>query len=241
MDSRVHLPPIFDARAIKEAQAAAAARSGLEVQSVSGEVGGAVGAVLSGPFALDTTINILLERQRTCGRSGGMSTAGTQEDPHVIVVTDDGCSLSRRESAVRLAVFPATTEFLAQSAGDVSNLACWRASKLAESWATVKVQCLELRPAFCRLYRNGQLMPGGQACNPPVYVAIAVVADLPAIRKLGGYLQHTHDCFGPPFCNCHAANMFNFNEDPETHYGAGLDYEEEANKHHTPLWAMGGT
>jgi hypothetical protein len=88
-----------------------------------------VGAIVTGAFALDLAISQVL-KQAAGGRAGGMATAGTKSDPHLVVVTVDGARGSQAQSVARLAFFLGSTEYLSQAAGDCTNLAIWRSPGL---------------------------------------------------------------------------------------------------------------
>ena len=134
-------------------------------------------------------------------------------------------SRTHDESGVRLAVVCASVEGMNQSAHGVHTIAFWQASTNAEHWSTVLAHTNHVRPALCRLFRNGELLrPDGSGSG--VFVKLLLTADKPALCHVLGRRSFAHDFFSP-FCPCSERNgdLNNFTHDPLTHYDA-LTYEE---------------
>ena len=83
---------------------------------------------------VDQAIWNLLERSKT-DRTGGMATAGSEEDPHVVRITGDGAGLTRAKSGVRVGVFLGSTEYLNQSSNDVVDLVTYTVRAGARGWS----------------------------------------------------------------------------------------------------------
>jgi len=232
-DSKQAAPALFNPRVMAAEQKAAVGRSGFTIGETASEERNSVGAIVTGAFALDLAISQVL-KQAAGGRAGGMATAGTKSDPHLVVVTVDGARGSQAQSVARLAFFLGSTEYLSQAAGDCTNLAIWRSQCATESYETMAVHLLEVRPGLCRLFEDSELPPNGEPSG--VHVAMVQVSDLPAIRKVNGLLSHLATSFGAPFCECTRADMYKFDFDPLTHVGDGLDYIRESNAHHVADW-----
>lgn len=90
-----------------------------------------------------------------------------------------------------------------------------------------------IRPALQRLYRKGELRPGGVRSG--VFVKLCLVGDKPFIRHVCGLTSHNADAFGAPMCGCRDKDLYNFSMCKRTHYG-GISYETLCHRAHVPLW-----
>ena len=215
-DSNVPLPEPFCIKMMRQ----------IEDQAVSG-TGGNVGHD-DGKGAEVRDVDATLLRAFTgCDATtmGGMATAGTKDDPHWATVTLDCAGLTHDESGVRLALVCASVERMNQSAHGVHTIAFWQASSNAEHWSTVLARTKHVRPALCRLFRDGELLlPDGSGSG--VFVKLLLTADKPALCHMLGRRSFAHDFFSP-FCPCSERNgdLNNFTHDPLTHYDA-LTFQE---------------
>ena len=89
-------------------------------------------------------------------RAGGMATAGTKEDPHLICMTGDGAGLTGAESGVRVAHFPGSTNLLTQSSNDIINWIFYKERCKAEDYTVLAGRLTNVLPDVRRLYSNGQ-------------------------------------------------------------------------------------
>lgn len=106
-DSAFPAPEIFSLPEIVAYEAAALRSTGLDLKEHADQRG----ADVSGkPYALDRVIMSQLEQDGA--RYGGMATQGTEEDPHIWLITGDGAGLSRAEGGVRVGLFAGSTELL---------------------------------------------------------------------------------------------------------------------------------
>ena len=103
----------------------------------------------------------------------------------------------------------------------------------AEHYTILKARLHECRPATCRIFRDGELRPGGVPSG--IFVRLALIADKPFLRHVCGLLSHNADAFGSPFCGCCDKYLYNFTFSKRKHYG-GISYEMLCNRAHVPLW-----
>ena len=122
-DSIVNAPPLFDICGICEVESAEEEATKVELRDHPDRAGCDVART---PFGVDQVLLNAIAATAKNG-TGGMATAGTKDDPHIIGVTGDGAGLSRAKSGVHVSVFPGTTEFLNQSSVDVSTLLFYQA------------------------------------------------------------------------------------------------------------------
>ena len=208
-----------------------------------------LGADITGsPFGVDTAIaNQLDSASKT--RVGGMATAGTIADPHLINLTGDGAGLSQRFAGVRVSSVLGSTNMLNQSPLDVCNWLVYKAESKAESWEELSTRLKRITPDLGRLYNGGQpgeLKPGGTASG--VFIKFVLVADKPFMRHVCGCASHNHNSFGAPFCNCEdkaaahddGCGLYNLSHDPATHYNGSITPEVLAARAHLPLWYVLG-
>ena len=158
------------------------------------------------PYSLDRHLQNL--EDAVCAadsRAGGWATAGTPENPDLLVVTGDGACVSGRFSAVRLSIFPGSTEYLNQSSSDVADLLLYLENSGAEHYLTLKARLANLQPQLRRIYKDGRLRPHGRREPQPAaprHKELVLSADKPFIRHICGKLSHNADSFGAPFCSC---------------------------------------
>jgi hypothetical protein len=103
----------------------------------------------------------------------------------------------------------------------------------AEHYLVLKGRLARVRPALCRLWRDGELRPGGVPSG--VFVRLCLVADKPFLRHVCGLLSHNADAFGSPLCGCCDVDLYNFSMCKLTHYGQ-VSYERLCNRAHVALW-----
>ena len=120
-DSREFPPEIFSLPAIVAYEEEAEKASKLELQAHTDQRGADVAGQ---PYAIDQVI--MNELNFDSARHGGMATAGTADDPHLWLLTGDGAGLSAMYSGIRVALVPGSTQYLNQSAGDVSTIVFYK-------------------------------------------------------------------------------------------------------------------
>lgn len=113
--SNVPAPSIFSLSEIRAAEKQAEQASGLLLRDHDDRNGA---DICSRMFALDRVIATSMQHT---SRSGGMSTAGSVEDPHLICVSGDGAGLKQGKSGVRVGHFCGSTNLLNQSSLDFKN------------------------------------------------------------------------------------------------------------------------
>lgn len=161
-------------------------------------------------------------------RTGGMATAGTQEDPHLICITGDGAS-----KGVVIGHFPGSTELLNQSSADVTKWLLYQEMH-GEDNLVLRARLKQLMPDLSRIYQTKELLPGGLRCEPRVFVELVLTADRPFLRHATGCSGNSADAFGAPHCKCHGDKLYDFTMDKKTHHG-GLDFETLCAMAHVPL------
>lgn len=118
-------PPLFDLCGICEVEAAEEEATKVVLRDHPDRAGCDVAGQ---PFGVDRVLMNAIAATSKNG-TGGMVTAGTKEDPHIICETGDGAGLSRAKTGVHVSIFPGTTEYLNQSSGDVSTLLFYQVSQ----------------------------------------------------------------------------------------------------------------
>jgi hypothetical protein len=86
---------------------------------------------------VDWCIRKALAAADTQKATGGMATAGTESDPHLILLTGNGAGLTADDSGVRIAVVAGSVCGMNQSTHGVWNLIFYRASEHGEHWDTL--------------------------------------------------------------------------------------------------------
>jgi hypothetical protein len=195
-DSCCPAPLIFDPCAICEGEKEAEQDTGV---SFTGQDDHKGADIAGAPYFLDRAVLGQLEATKVT-RTGGMATAGTRDDPHLLYVTRDGAGVSNAKTGVRVESFPGSTENLNQSSNDECNWLFYTEEKRAESCDVLEKRLRGLHPDLARLYRDGELRPGGVRSG--VFIKIVLVADRPFLRHVLGIASHNQYCFGPPFCDC---------------------------------------
>ena len=137
-------------------------------------------------------------------RTGGMATAGTAEDPHLMCVTGDGAA-----KGVVIGHFPGSTELLNQSSADVTKWLLYQEMK-GEDNLVLRARLKQVMPDLARIYQTRELLPGGNPCEPPVFVELVLTADRPFLRHATGCSGNSADAFGAPHCSCHGDKLFDF-------------------------------
>ena len=91
----------------------------------------------------------------------------------------------------------------------------------AEDYMTWKARLVHILPQLTRIWREGELKPGGRRVSPqPCHVKLVLTrGDKPFIRHVLGLLSHNADAFGAPYYPCKDKGLFNFTHCPRTHYG----------------------
>ena len=107
--SAVAAPTLFGLSAINAAEAKAEAASQLTLNEHADRKGA---DICGKPHGLDRA---MFDSIAHTTRSGGMATKGTRENPHLMCVTGDGAGLTGRDSGVRVAHFPGSTNLMNQS------------------------------------------------------------------------------------------------------------------------------
>ena len=87
-------------------------------------------------------------------RSGGMATKGTREDPHIMCITGDGAGLTGRDSGVRVAHFPGTTNLMNQSSLDIVNWVFYKEACKAEDYTVLAGRLAGILPDLRRIYEK---------------------------------------------------------------------------------------
>lgn len=165
-DSEIYAPEIFSLPEIVKYELEALASTRVELQGHADKRGADVAGK---PYALDRLIMSQLDND--CARWEGMATKGTEDDPHVWLITGDGAGLSKAESGIRVGMFPGSTEMLNQSSMDVTTVLFYKArmiyiyiiSDLLIRLADVCVLKL------CAGFRKGRIVPsaGGSTQRDP--------------------------------------------------------------------------
>lgn len=175
-DSKQPMPNIFNLKEMRK----------WEATKLSGAAGNTQQADLRGAEAKSVDWCILAALEAARGSSmGHMATAGTEADPHWIMVTGDGAGLTEDDTGVRVGIFCGSVEKLNQSTHAVWNLVFYKASEHAESYETLSARCANVRPALCRIYSTGEVQkedgtPSG------VFVRFMLSADKPFLMKALG-------------------------------------------------------
>ena len=227
--STVPAPELFSLNGIISVEDASIKATGITFEQSADKWSATVAGA---PFSVDVAIFNMLAQTET-SRVGGLATAGTRDDPHIVVGTGDGAGLSNAFSGVRGGVFPGSTNYLAQSSRDVTTLFMYKAEEKAESWATLKARTNAVRPQLGRIWRDGELKPHGKPSG--VFVRFVLSADKPFVRHVNGLRSHNHNHFGAPMCSCTDAQLFDLSKCKRTHYGQ-ITYEMLCNRAHVPLW-----
>lgn len=176
-DSAVPAPELFQVSAIEAQEAQAVIDSCLTLRDHADRRGA---DICGKPYALDRA---MLDSVEQMSRAGGMATAGTAEDPHLMCMTGDGAGVSAADSGVRVAHFPGSTAFLNQSSQDVRNWLFYRASAKAEDYTVLNARLAHVLPQLRRIFQKGCLcMEDGTPTN--VHVKLVLVADKPFIRHV---------------------------------------------------------
>lgn len=190
--------------------------------------------ICGAPYSLDRAI---FDSVIHTSRAGGMATRGTKDDPHLICVTGDGAGLTGRDSGVRVAHFPGSTNLLNQSSLDCVNWVFYKEACKAEDYTILDARLTNILPDYNRIYLDGELKPEGERSG--VYVKFVLVADKPFIRHVCGMLSHNADAFGAPMCECcdeeHKPSLFDFTHDKHTHYGR-TTFEDLCHRAHVAPW-----
>lgn len=106
--STVPAPTLFGLAAIHAAESKAMEETKLSLRDHDDRKGADIGGQA---YALDRA---MFDSVGQTSRAGGMATKGTKDDPHLMCVTGDGAGLTARDSGVRVASFPGSTNLLAQ-------------------------------------------------------------------------------------------------------------------------------
>ena len=157
-DSEIDAPEIFSLPAIVKYELEALASTRVELQGHADKRGADVAGK---PYALDRLIMSQLDND--CARWEGMATKGTEDDPHVWLITGDGAGLSRAESGIRVGMFPGSTEMLNQSSMDVTTVLFYKARKHMHLCGTLydlrlaqlAEMCICVLNFVCRLPKRG--------------------------------------------------------------------------------------
>lgn len=124
-DSKQFPPAIFSLPEIVAYEKTAEEASQLELQ---GHADGCGADVAGKENSIDRVI--VNELQFKHARHGGMATKGTYDDPHLWLTTGDGAGLSAMYSGIRVGLVPGSTEYLNQSANDVSTILFYKVRTL---------------------------------------------------------------------------------------------------------------
>jgi hypothetical protein len=179
-------------------------------------------------------------------RAGGMATKGTKASPHLICVTGDGAGLDGRNSGVRVAHFPGSTNMLNQSSMDCTNWLFYKAPCKAEDYTVLVGRLQGILPDLRRLYETCELAPDGK--NSGIFIKLVLVADKPFLRHVCGMLSHNADAFGAPLCECcdrddpvtgKKSTIYDYTMDKRYHQG-NTTFEELCHRAHMhPNEALG--
>ena len=226
--SAVRLPDFFP---LKEMRAE-------EEKSVGGENGNVAHADGRGVEVANVDVALLrmVTQVQEAKLAGGFATAGTDVDPHLIVLTGDGAGLTADDSGVDIAAIPGSVQQLNQSTHLVHRLALWRATSLAEHHDTIRLRAARIRPGLMRIFRSGGELLRADGSRSGVFVKFCLVGDKPWLCHVLGRRSFGHDFFSP-HCKCSekAHQLYAFNFDPTTHFD-GLTFEERCNLALVPLW-----
>ena len=85
-------------------------------------------------------------------------------------------------------------ERMNQSTHAVHTISFWRASEHAEHWSTILARTKHVRPALCRLLKDGELL-NADGSGSGVYVKLLVTADKPALCHMLGRRSFGHNFF----------------------------------------------
>lgn len=164
---------------------------------------------------------------------GGMATAGTKLDPHLIMLTGDGAGLTEADSGVRIAVFVGSVRKLNQSTHAIYNLVFYKADSDAESYETIMARSAGIRPSLCRIYSDGQLLlENGEPSG--IFVKLILTSDKPFLMKALGRRNMNHHYFSHS-CGCGDENLYTLDFDSMTHYNC-VTFEERCQRALVPLW-----
>jgi len=163
-DSKQWAPEPINMRNILETEATSVAD--LQFKSCNNGMGATVGG---GKYSVDG-IMLKIREDSKKSRNGGFVQACTKDDPGIMCLAGDGAQLSKKYSGVRVSLFAGSTNCLNQSSLEIYNLAIYKATEQAESYATLTSNLADVLPALKRIYRDGGLLRNADGSDSGVYV-----------------------------------------------------------------------
>ena len=156
--------------------------------------------------------------------TGGWATAGTEADPHIFMLTGDGCGATADDSACGLRIFPGSVNKSNQSVHSIRNLAVWRGTN-TEDYHTIMLRTASFRQYLCDLFVDGRLKraDGSFVVHPVtgghVYAKLMLTGDKPFMCHILGRQNHNADTFSFQ-CTCRDSlnELYKLDFDKLTHY-----------------------
>lgn len=139
---------------------------------------------------VDTTILRALEHHG----DEGMSTRGTRDDPHWIIITGDAAGLTADASGMRVCIVVGSVERMNQSVDKVRNLAFYSATEKAEHYDVMKGRLGPVLPTLRRLFQKGELIRSDGSPSG-IYIKFLLTGDKPFLCHCLGRRSLNHDCF----------------------------------------------
>ena len=153
------------------------------------------------------------------------TTISTAEDPHVIIIADDGCRGYQSTTWVRVGWIIATTKGSNQSTRHVHD---WLAYKGGEAHATCTQRVAPVLPILQRIRREGGQLRDKDGDLTGIFVKFAMGGDKPWLRHVLGQRSHNHTYFSHS-CPCAQKDMYDMSQDHTSHYPCG-EYGDEAHE-----------
>ena len=146
--SNVPAPSLFALSAINAAEAKAEAASQLTLHEHADRKGA---DICGQPHGLDRA---MMDSITHTSRAGGMATKGTEDSPHLMCITGDGAGLTGRDSGVRVAHFPGSTNLMNQSSLDYVNWLFYKEACKAEDYTVLAGRLHKVLPDLRRIYKT---------------------------------------------------------------------------------------
>jgi hypothetical protein len=206
-DSTVPAPELPSVKKMLEAERKEIAASGTgNLQHLDGQ-----GSYCENPEVL------LLAAIEAEGTADNLRTAGTAEDPHVIITAGDGCRGYQSTTWVRVGWIIATTKGSNQSTRHVHD---WLAYKGGEAHATCTQRVAPVLPILQRVRREGGQLRDKDGDLTGIFVKFAMGGDKPWLRHVLGQRSHNHTYFSHS-CPCAQKDMYDMSQDHTSHYPCG--------------------
>ena len=163
---------------------------------------------------------------------GGWASAGTEVDPHWLIISMDGAGLAATYSGVRVVLFAGSVRRMNQSLHGIFNIAEYHAGSHAEDHAVLMARCSFLRPQLCQTYVDGYVT---RKNGTRIYVKFMLSADKQGLFHIMGSKNMNYDAFGAQ-CDCKDSHddMYNLTFPPLTHFDH-LTFAKRVGRAHVPM------